>query len=172
MRKLEKYSIPPEALETARILECWTWMLGPAPGTPLAWSLFGDAFLSAPDGRIQHLDILEGRLVDVAPSRPEFHLRAELEANRVKWFQGPLVDEMIQQGVLRGVGQIYGFRKLPMRGGTTTWDNVELTNPLNYHRTLSQIHQQSQDHPTEIRVSSLNLRGARKGARKWWQLWK
>jgi hypothetical protein len=171
MRNLEKYSIPPEALETGKILECWTWMLGTNPGTPVAWSLFGDPFFVAPDGRIQRLDILQGNMVDVAKTRAEFQLRAELDSSRVGWFQGPLVDQMIEQGVLRGVGQIYGFRKLPMRGGSMTWDNVELTNPVNYHKVVSQIHQQSQDFPTEIRVSSLNLGGARK-SRKWWQLWK
>jgi hypothetical protein len=173
MGTLAKYGIPAEEVDSLRILDCWNWLLGSAPWKPVLFSPFGDCFLESKDGHIHHLNILGGELVEVAPSVGEFEKVAEVEDNRGKWFRGPLVDQLFENGIVRGKGQIFGFRKLPLLGGAIDWENVEAVNPVSYHSSISQIHQQRKDLPTEIRISGISRGGrARPAPRKWWQVWK
>ncbi len=172
MGNLAKYTIAPDTLESLRILECWNWLLGATPWTPLVYSMFGDCFVASREGRVYFLNILKGELMEVASTRAEFEEFAESDDYCGRWFMGPLVDRLQQNGVGRAMGQIYGFKKLPLHGGAMTWENVEATNPVAYHSTISQIHQQKRDLPTEIRVARINPGRSRAASRKWWQFWK
>lgn len=173
MGNLAKYTIAPDSVESLRILECWTWLLGSTPWRPVVYSMFGDCFVAGPDGRVYFLNLLKGELNEVAGNRADFERLAEEEAAGRKWFMGPLVDQVQQNGIGRSKGQIYGFKKLPLHGGAMTWENVEATNPVVYHNTISQVHQQKRDLPTEIRVARINPGRSRTASRrKWWQFWK
>lgn len=171
---IDHYGLSAEELASLRILDCWNWLLGSGPWVPVVFSPFGDVFLASKDGHVHCLNILEGELSEVAPSRAEFGRLDFREASAVLWFNGPLVDQLLENGIVRGKGQIYGYRKLPHLGGEIRWENVDVMNPVSYHSALSQIHQQRKDLPAEIRISRVRPAAGptRKPSRKWWQLWK
>lgn len=141
----------------AKALAAWAWT-GVAGKEPLCTSLFGDVFLSAPDG-VWWLDTLEGTLS--RPWETTEQLRAALATDdgQDHYLLGGLALEAAQRGLTPGPDQVYGFKVPPRLGGTVSADNIEVVDFVVGLDVLGQIHEQVSQLPPGTTISGITVDG-------------
>jgi len=127
-------AIPLDGLDTARLLADWRWLV-PEDFHPIHLSKFGHWFFASPDGRIHHLNIIEGSLLQVAKSRGQFEAMKEDDQIRNDWLQASLVLQCDAKGLLLKPSECYGWRVHPMVGGKIELENIQVFS-LNDYQTL------------------------------------
>lgn len=95
----------------------WSWLI-PGDLRPVFLSKFGDWFLRCPDGSIQMLSVLEGKLLPIAASAEEFHSAVNSTEWQEKYFRSHLVEELHGEGRVPGRGKCYAFAPHPCLGGS------------------------------------------------------
>ncbi len=93
---------------------------------------FGDLFLIMLDGSVHMLDIGAESLTKLAESRDEFARIIDEDDNAADWLMIPLVDRLVEAGVLLKPGQCYSFVTPPILGGEYSVENTMIV-PITEH---------------------------------------
>ena len=142
---------PVDAELAKHVLSSWGWLLD-KNYTVIGMSLFGDTFLKDEKGCIFMLDVLNGKLKQIAYCIEEFEFDLNGETSRRDWLMEPLARQLIVAGVRVDVGQCYAFKTPPALGGKLWPENVVLWNLFKYHEGLSSLFRQISDLPPGTQI--------------------
>jgi hypothetical protein len=110
-----------ESAKSDLLLEDWRWLVGP-DAEVLRVTIFGDLFLSTPDGHVHWLDTGAGLYEEVAETLEEWGRAAQ--ARGPEWFHLKALLDLRELGVDLTAGQVYSWTQPPMLGGEETAENV------------------------------------------------
>jgi hypothetical protein len=145
------YLIDHSGLEWAQLLSGWEWLLPPEFSVWLM-NCFGDLFLILPDGSVHMLDVGCGSFTKLAESRDEFTRIIDEDDNADDWLMIPLVERLVEAGVLLEPGQCYSFVTPPIMGGEYSVENTMVV-PISEHVGLyGSYHEQLKDVPDGSKV--------------------
>jgi len=96
---------------------------------------FGDWFFVDPQRQVHMLDLIEGTLLEIAPSVSAFNELKNTDEKKSGWFLDGLVFRCIREGLLLNSSQCYGWRIHPMMGGKFKFENIRVI-PLRVHQSL------------------------------------
>lgn len=135
----------PSAEAQVALREGWGWLVDET-FQPFMNTAAGDVFFESPDGAIHWLDTGVGQLARVANNRDEFleQLRSD---HGNEWLLTPIVDQLVDSGMLLREGDCYGFKVLPVMGGTYTADNLAPLPAASWFGFSGHIHSQIKDLP-------------------------
>lgn len=108
--------------ELESLLEDWRWMVGP-DAEILRITIFGDLFLTTPDGRIHWLDTGSARYHEVAESVEEWAEAAQTRGP--EWFHLRVLLDLRGLAFSLEDDQVYSWRNPPMIGGEESVDNID-----------------------------------------------
>ena len=131
-------TIPLAGLDTEALLRDWRWLV-PKEFTPVQISKFGHWFFSDPGGRVHHLDLIEGDLVQIAASIVDYNRLKDLAEKRAEWFLDGFVFRCDAEGLRLGSGECYGWRIHPMIGGKCEFQNIQVFSLLVYQSLMAQL---------------------------------
>lgn len=143
-----KLLIRTSEVNSGRLLGYWDWLLED-PYHPLVLSKFGDWFLMDSEGGVHWLDLLEGDLVEVAPTVEAFRKLMTQPDQLDEWFLPAWCEALHAAGQVAGPGQCYGFEIAPRLGGPVALTNVAVTDLGAYQFWMSQVHQMPAGCPVE-----------------------
>ena len=128
---INDYLIDQTGLDWQGLLSEWHWLL---PAQFRVWLLTrsGDLFIAVPDDSIHMLDVGAGTLLQVANSRDEFCAKIDEPGVTDDWLMIPVVNQLVESGVVLAPGQCYSYRQLPVLGGTYTAEN-RMAFPIREH---------------------------------------
>jgi len=104
-----------------RLLEEWRWLVGPEAEI-LRITIFGDLFLSTPDGHVHWLDTGAGSYEEVADSVEEWGRQAQERGPQ--WFHLQALLELRDAGAELADEQVYSWTHPPMLGGQEAMANL------------------------------------------------
>jgi hypothetical protein len=138
------YLIDQVGFDWQAMLSGWADIL---PETFTTWLVnrFGDVFIIAEDGSVQHLDIAGGTLHRVADTRDQFADLIDVQQNANNWFMIPLVDQCVKLGMLLSPRQCFGFKIPPLLGGAYEPRNVAPVDLMENYAFLADIWSQTKD---------------------------
>lgn len=119
MSQLAKYAIEHADVDWPHLLSYWAWLL-PREVTVWIMNRFGDLFLVLGDSSVHVLDVGMGSLRRVADDRDDFAVRIDEGDNANDWLMIPLVDKLVESGLLLRPGECYSYLELPILGGDYT----------------------------------------------------
>jgi hypothetical protein len=146
------YLIDHDGFEWEHLLSGWERLV-PSEFSVWLMNRFGDLFLTLPDGSIHMLDICGGSLSKLAESRDEFTRVIDEDDNADDWLMIPLVERLVEAGVLLELGQCYSFVTPPILGGEYSVENTMVV-PIHEHFGLyASYHEQLRDVPDGSKVN-------------------
>jgi hypothetical protein len=106
--KLSDYLVDQGGLDWPNLLSEWKWLL---PGTLTLWlvSRLGDIVVINEDDSVSFFDIGGGSLKRIASSRDDFSLLLGEGDNANQWLAIPLIDKLVEHGVVLKPHTVYGF---------------------------------------------------------------
>lgn len=139
------------------LLEAWEWLIGKEM-TPLLISSIGDIFLIDQVKTIHWLNTEEGTLTIAADDIDHFNAKMKDFETANNWFMFNLVDQIKASGLILEEGKLFGYKTLPIMGGSYTADNFELIDIEVHFHLSGQIHEQIKDLPdgTVVRINTSN----------------
>jgi hypothetical protein len=145
------YLIDHDGFEWEHLLSGWERLVPPEFSVWLI-NRFGDLFLTLPDGTVHMLDVGGGSITKLAESRDEFARIIDEDDNADDWLMIPLVDRLVEAGVLLEPGQCYSFVTPPILGGEYSVENTMVV-PIQEHFGLyGSYHEQLRDVPDGSKV--------------------
>lgn len=142
---VKDYLIDHRDFDWGSLLSEWVWLLPQESFTVWLMNRFGDLFIVHEDGTISHLDTGSGTLERVAENQDHFCERIDEDGNADDWLMIPLVDQMVEKGLVLSEGRCYSFRTLPVLGGEYAYENI-VTLPIAEHfGVCGSIHWQIKD---------------------------
>jgi hypothetical protein len=145
------YLIDHNGFDWAQLLSGWEWLVPPEFSVWLM-NRFGDLFLILPDRSVHMLDVCSGSLTKLAESRDEFAHIIDQDDNADDWVMIPLVDRLVEAGLLLERGQCYSFVTPPILGGEYSVENTMVV-PIQEHFGLyGSYHEQLRDLPDGSKV--------------------
>jgi hypothetical protein len=151
MNDVTSYLLDIEEIDWSEALSTWGWLL---PNELSIWMVnrFGDLFLIADDTSILHLDMGTGSISQLAKDEAQF-IELVTDADHANnWFFVPLVDQLVDSGTVLDAKQCYGFKVLPLLGGSYELDNIAVFPTAEYIRTMGHLHEQLKDLPDDAHV--------------------
>ena len=137
-----------EALHELR--EQWSWLVD-ATMQPFLCSASGDVFFEATDLAIHRLDTGQGRLERIASNREEF-LREIRKDSGAEWLLSPVIDQLLEAGAPLSPDQCFGFKVMPILGGTYTPDNMVPMSAISWYGFSGYVHHQIKALPEGTQV--------------------
>ncbi len=143
--------------EYANALESWAWLPGVVDGkVPIMTTAFGDVALHSVDG-VWFLDTIDGTLVlrwaDQAALQADLNTRETQQDVLMPW----LVAAAEAAGLLPGATEILSFKHPQVLGGTTTIENLEVSDFVVSLNLAGQIHHKVKDLPPGTPVTNFSL---------------
>jgi hypothetical protein len=153
---LWKYLIDASDFDWQKLLENWTEQL-PSKFTIWLVNTFGDLFIVLEDGSVHHFATDTGQLEKLAGSRGQFADLIDKGDNVNDWLMILLVDKLISSGQRLELDKCYGYKILPLLGGSYTIDNVAIMSVEEYYPFLGYVYQKLKDLPdgTKIRLETV-----------------
>lgn len=145
----------------------WKWLISEQKSVLLV-TVFGDLFFIGQSDEVNWLDTGSGKLTRVADSVKHFEELLNDNEKFSEWFMTVLYSELQQKGIKLNENEVYGFKKIPVIGGTYSSDNFEPTD-ISVHFSISgQICKQIKDLPDGTKV---NIKTATSDQKPWWKVW-
>lgn len=141
----------PSSDSLRELSEQWNWLVEDKL-QPFMFSSSGDVFFEAADMSIHWLDTGQGQLTRVAEDREVF-LHALREDSGAKWLLAPVIDALLESGATLGDDQCFGFKLMPILGGTYTADNMVATSAGSWYGFSGYVHRQIKDLPDGTKIS-------------------
>lgn len=148
---IDDYLIDQSNIDWSAALAGWSWLL-PAEFTLWIVNRFCDLFLVLDDHSVHMLDVGVGSLRRVAESRDDFCDKIDEEENANNWLMIPLVDELVDSGMVLNPGQCYGFKIPPVLGGRYDVENCGAISIPDYLGAFGSIHERIRDLPDGSKV--------------------
>jgi len=141
----------------ARALEDWAWT-GATSLTPVAASLFGDVFLTGPDG-VSMLDTLEGGLAPAFSDVDEMRRVLSTAEGQDRFLTAGLALAAAERGLIPGARQVYAYSTPPVLGGPVSVDNLEVMDFVVWLSFTGQLHDQVRNLTPGTRISGFAVDG-------------
>jgi hypothetical protein len=138
-------------LNREKLVQEWQWLISDTM-LPIMISSIGDLFLEDVDEAIYWLNIGTAELQKIADSAEEFQEKLKDKTLLNEWFIVALVADLKASGKELTRGMVYGFKQLPILGGTYEVENFELTDIEVNCSLAGQIHYQIKDLPDGTKV--------------------
>ncbi|MEM8931977.1 MAG: DUF4262 domain-containing protein [Acidobacteriota bacterium] len=119
---LDELLLQPSDIGDGDILDAWRWRIGPDV-EPMAVTLFGDVFVTAPDGHIHWLDTGSNLYETVAADRDAW--RQLVSRNLPVFLHASTLLHLRSLDWAPDEGQVYSWIRPPILGGDDTVDNVD-----------------------------------------------
>ncbi len=140
----------------ASSVEDWRW-LGLDGLTAIGATAFVDIVLRDGGGTIVLIDMLEGQLMEIAPSLEALANKlASPDARDELLFEG-LVMSARNRGMMLGLHECYDFTVPPVLGGEVSIQSVEVTAFVVKSGILAQIHEQIKDLPPGTPIGEVRI---------------
>lgn len=158
---LNDYMIDQGELDWSNLLSEWTWLL-PSTFTPWIVNRLGDIIIANEDDTISFFDVGCGRFQRVADSREHLIRLIDEGENANNWLAIPLVNRLVENGVLLKPKTVYGFKVPPLLGGKYDLENFEVTDISVHYGFLGDLYGQMKDVPdgSKVRVKIVNRPGS------------
>jgi len=156
MSKPHPLLIQPDECNTSSLLSLWAYLL-PDLGEVLGLSPFGDWFLLGTKGSVDRIDLLEGRVDQVAGSVSEFRDLLSTVVGADSLLYAGLVDSLCRNGVLRRSGQCYTYRLHPRLGGQIHHSNILIGDLAVWQMICAQLHPQIDSAPASAVFAGLQV---------------
>lgn len=144
--KLDLCGLSPDEL-----LRNWRWFIGEDKYLLFA-TVSGDAFLVDYLGRVYWLETGAGTLSKVAEDQESFLTALEQEDRRNDWLFAENIASWIRAGQTPNPGECFGYKSLPVLGGTYEESNRLLVKASEHFWLSGEIHFQIKDLPDGARV--------------------
>lgn len=141
----------PSREEVQEIRAHWGWLVE-ATMQPWMISASGDVFFEASDASIHWLDTGQGTLTGIARDRDAFMHQCKKDGG-AEYLLAPVIDALFAAGVTLEPGQCFGYKTLPILGGTYTVDNMYATPAAALLGFSGHVHRQIKDLPDGSRIS-------------------
>jgi len=151
MPDLNDYLLDVGDAQWAELMADWSFVV-PEDFTVWFANRFGNVFMVYPDGSVHLLIIDDGTLLCLAEGREQFALAIDRGNNASEWLMMPLIDACVAAGLTLTPGRCYGFKQLPVLGGTFETDNIEVIDVAVYFSLAAQINEQIRDMPPGTKV--------------------
>jgi hypothetical protein len=150
--KITDYLIEQKNLEWSHLLSEWQWLL---PDTLTLWLVnrLGDIVVVNEDETVSFFDIGCGTVKPIASSRDDFSRLLDVGNNANQWLAIPLVDQLVEHGLLLKPKSVYGFKTLPILGGSYEIENFYVARIEEYYSFMGNIHGQIKNAPDGSRVN-------------------
>lgn len=140
---LHNYLIDHAALDWPKLLSHWQWLLPVGVKVePWLMNRFGDLFWIDSREAVHWLNITDGSLEPMTASEGEFLELLEDQDNLADWMLVSLVDEAAKKGKPLASGRCFGFKQLPIQGGTYERTNIKAFPIDDYWKLCGEIHRQ------------------------------
>jgi hypothetical protein len=154
------------------VLDDWRWLIG---SKLQLWHVTkaGDAILRDPDdGSIRFLDVIGGKVHQIADNGPAFEAAVAEPENAERWLMPDVVDGQAALGMRPGTDECLSFKHPPVLGGQFDPDNFETCSVLVHFSIAGQIHRQVKDLPPGTKIGEIRIEepGGRR-RRPWWRFW-
>ncbi len=149
--QLSDYTIDLSRLDLTSCLRAWSWLLS-EPFHVHIMNCFGDVFLTLEDRSVQLLSMDSGDLKRLAASQEEFARLLEDPPTANDWLLIPLVGSLRRAGRIIQQGQCYGFRLLPVLGGSYEPSNIVVQPVTEYLAAVGQLNLKIRDYPDGTKV--------------------
>jgi hypothetical protein len=148
----EDLIIPVDQVDSEALLQDWRWRLN-GRVRPVLLTMFGDWFLERPNGDVELLDLLDGKLTRVAGSIRELEGLLDDQEMQDRWLLGPTIVALHARGLRPGPGECYGYKLPPIVGGPVAVDNIEVLLLTVWQSIMGQLHEQVAALPDGTRIS-------------------
>jgi len=145
------YLIDHSGLDWTNLLSGWELLL-PPEFTVWLMNRYGDLFLILPDGSVHMLDVCGDSISKLAESKDDFCRIIDEEGNAEDWLMIPLVDRLVEAGVLLEPGQCYSFVTPPTLGGEYLVENTMVVPIAEHFGLYASYHEQLQGVPDGTKV--------------------
>jgi len=136
------------------LLQEWRWLVG-AETEVLRITVFGDLFLSSPDGHVHWLDTGSATYEEVAATIEEWG--REAQACGPEWFHLKALLDLREQDVALADEQVFSWIHPPMLGGEETAGNVNLGDVFVHVSLMGRIAYAIKDLPPGTPVSAVDF---------------
>lgn len=140
-------------LDCDGLLSDWRWLV-PEELRPFCMTVFGDWFFTDDSGKVLFLDLVDGRLKEVADSKEDWLCKRDMPEHRDRWFMPALANACFDAGMVLGGGQCLGYKLPPSVGGKLELGNMEVTDIMIHESILGQILKGTKDLPEGTRINS------------------
>lgn len=154
--ELHSLMIAPSEVDASAMLPLWAY-LHPEPVQLLGFSPFGDWFFTTSDGQVARIDLLEGRLDQVASGTNEFARLLGTDDGADELLLAGLVEALHRDGMRREAGQCYMYRVHPRLGGPIDRSNVLLGDMAVWQLICAQLHPQIDAAPASAVFAGLSV---------------
>ncbi len=124
------------------LLDDWRWLVGESARV-FRVTVFGDVFVTTPDGSIHTLDTGRGTYEKVAENAAEWERLLPVSASA--WFHVELLRELHAMNLRLARGQVYGWLEPQMLGGQETVENVYAISAHSHISEMAKIARQRID---------------------------
>ncbi len=158
---LNDYIIDQEGLDWSNLLSEWSWLL-PTTLTPWIVNRLGDIVVVNEDNTVSFFDIGCGKLKPIADSKDHLSRLLDEDDNANQWLAIPLIDRLVDSGLVLKPQSVYGFKILPILDGSYEVDNFYVASIAEYYPFMGDIHGQIKDVPdgTQVRLKVINGPGS------------
>jgi hypothetical protein len=140
------------------LLEDWRWLVG---AELQLWGVtkLGDAFLrDSADGSIHFLDVIAGKVEQIAEDQSAFETAVARNENADRWLMPEIVDGQAILGMTPGPNECLSFKHPPVLGGQLDPDNFEPCHVVVHFSIAGQIHQQVKNLPPGTKIGRIKIR--------------
>jgi hypothetical protein len=135
----------------------WAWLLGDEEIRPIMITKFGDMFYRRLDGQVYFLDTMEGKISCICGSNEDFNAFINKTENIEHYLMSNLIYVLINQGKVTSLYQCYSYKILPVLGGESRAENVEIMDAVVNISITGQIHRQVKDLPEDTVINKFSI---------------
>jgi hypothetical protein len=88
----------------------------------------------------------------VADSQEDFARRIDEGNNANEWLIIPLVNRLVETGMVPGPGECYSYIRLPILGGDYTTENTRIVTVGHHYKAFGPIHEKLKDIPDGTKI--------------------
>lgn len=155
---LDDLTVSFENLNPETLLEDWEWLIEKNK-RPVLLTKAGDAFMQDRDtGAVYFLDIVEGKLEEVATSGDEFSKLLSDKNFVMDFFGVNLIAPLLKSGVDAPEGQLFGWKKPPVLGGEFESANLEATDIEVHFSIQGQIWEKVSNLPAGTNIKNIKFK--------------
>jgi hypothetical protein len=144
-------------IDCDELLSDWRWLVDKSY-TPLILTAMGDMFLTAENGSVYMLNLMDGRFEIIADSEEDFKNKLQDDDISSEWFLPEIVQANKTMGIVLKQNQCYGMEIPAFLSGKLEPDNIKPTDIYVYYSVTGQLLHQVKDMPPGTRIDKIKIK--------------
>jgi hypothetical protein len=137
--ELKNYTVDIAGADWSVLLQEWRWLLR-WPYKVWMVTKAGDVLLTTTPGTVHMLDVGQGELREIGPSKEDVLEHICKSCKCGNWLMNQVVDKLSINGVKLGPGDVYSYKVSPALGGTYAADNRMVMSLKQHFDTWGKVH--------------------------------